>query len=539
MFEKLTKAVTRFFGIIAGSLTGLGAILTAVGYLAERSHLAMLGFTSIPVDLNQYLYTGALFFAGLPGLLLLLTTSMLFDLWVIIPLFLFILWLFSMRNHKMKQLNDTLKEKLKTLIFSNSVAFLSLLMIVQLVSVSWLTQALDIKNVLFEDNIAAPSQSISFVKTDPEILKQLILYKSDHILQLYFCQLFLIILVTAVILRMIIVLLRPKKTSQSPLVYNIVLTLNLVLLTTQVLLLPINFGVLLLDKQYPEVKVRFGDPEEKSMKISDGGTNVNEPPVVTNKIRNQILPLNEPPVVTNTIRNQILPLDETPFIRNLNASPRIFADLNGDALIFTAESNAPQVASTSIKGSTLTLSAVSQGNASITISASDGNGGMTSTTFLATVGEVDNWEPHVENYPAKQILTVGRPSFTRYLAAPPMVFKDVDGDSLTYTAISGAPSVVTATIQMGNMLKVNPIAGGSAKITISANDGKGGTKAASFDVVVIDQNLEWPKDDRLILLYQTDKVLYLYSRSEERVWHVRSDDIHSMVYYGRINIFES
>ena len=499
MFEKLTKTVTRFFGIIAGSLSGLGAILTAVGYLAERSHLAMLGFTSIPVDLNQYLYTGALFFAGLPGLLLLLTTSMLFDLWVIIPLFLIILWLFSMRNHKMKQLNDTLKEKLKNLILSNRVAFLMLLMIVQLVSVSWLTQALDIKNVLFEDNIAAPSQSISFVNTDPEILKQLILYKSDHNLQLYFCQLFLIILVTAVILRMIIVLLRSKKTSQSPLVYNIVLTLNLVLLTTQVLLLPINFGVLLLDKQYPEVKVRFGDPEEKSMKISDGGTNVNEPPVVT-----------------NTIRNQILPLDETPFIRNLNASPRIFADLNGDALIFTAESNAPQVASTSIKGSTLTLSAVSQGNASITISASDGSGGMTSTTFLATVGEVDNWEPDVENYPSKQILTVGRPSFTRYLADPPIVFKDVDGDSLTYTAISGVPSVVTATI-MGNMLKVNPIAGGSAKITISANDGKGGTKAVSFDVVVIDQNLEWPKDDRLILLYQTDKLLYLYSRSEKRV----------------------
>jgi len=79
MLDKLTKTITRFFGIIAGSLSGLGAVLTAVGYLAEHNHLKMLGFTSVPVDLNQYLYTGALFFAILPNIIILQSISLLFE----------------------------------------------------------------------------------------------------------------------------------------------------------------------------------------------------------------------------------------------------------------------------------------------------------------------------------------------------------------------------------------------------------------------------------------------------------------------------
>ncbi len=66
MLEKIFAPVLRFFGIVATSLTGISAVFTAVGFLAERSHLYMLRFTAIPVDLNQYLYTGARFFAYLP-----------------------------------------------------------------------------------------------------------------------------------------------------------------------------------------------------------------------------------------------------------------------------------------------------------------------------------------------------------------------------------------------------------------------------------------------------------------------------------------
>ena len=70
MLEKIFAPVIKFFTITATSLTGISAVFTAVGFLAERSHLNMLGFTSIPVDLHQYLYTGAKFFAYLPIILL-------------------------------------------------------------------------------------------------------------------------------------------------------------------------------------------------------------------------------------------------------------------------------------------------------------------------------------------------------------------------------------------------------------------------------------------------------------------------------------
>ena len=69
MLEKIFAPVLKFFGIIASSFTGITAVFTAVGFIAERSHLHTLGFTSIPVNLNQYLYTGARFFALLPAMI--------------------------------------------------------------------------------------------------------------------------------------------------------------------------------------------------------------------------------------------------------------------------------------------------------------------------------------------------------------------------------------------------------------------------------------------------------------------------------------
>ena len=69
MLEKIFAPVLKFFGIIASSFTVITAVFTAVGFIAERSHPHMLGFTSIPVDLNQYLYTGARFFALLPAMI--------------------------------------------------------------------------------------------------------------------------------------------------------------------------------------------------------------------------------------------------------------------------------------------------------------------------------------------------------------------------------------------------------------------------------------------------------------------------------------
>lgn len=55
-----------FLKILGASLTGLTAILTAAGFLAERARLAMLGLPSSTFDLEQYVETGALLLALLP-----------------------------------------------------------------------------------------------------------------------------------------------------------------------------------------------------------------------------------------------------------------------------------------------------------------------------------------------------------------------------------------------------------------------------------------------------------------------------------------
>ncbi len=66
MLGKLPDALQKFFGFVGASLTGLTALLTATGFLAERARLVMLGLPGTAFDLQQYLETGARFIAFLP-----------------------------------------------------------------------------------------------------------------------------------------------------------------------------------------------------------------------------------------------------------------------------------------------------------------------------------------------------------------------------------------------------------------------------------------------------------------------------------------
>ncbi len=94
---------------------------------------------------------------------------------------------------------------------------------------------------------------------------------------------------------------------------------------------------------------------------------------------------NTPPRLENEIADQMLTADETPLTRNLNANPRIFTDPDGDALTYSAESSNNSVATASISGTVLTVTPIAQGNATISVTADDGNGGQTATTFEVEV----------------------------------------------------------------------------------------------------------------------------------------------------------
>ena len=188
---------------------------------------------------------------------------------------------------------------------------------------------------------------------------------------------------------------------------------------------------------------------------------------------------NRPPNVASVIVNQSLTVGGT-FTRDLNAPQggTVFNDPDGDALTYTASSNAPAIATASVTGSVLTVTALAGGSAIITVTANDGKGGTNSTAFTVTV----NRPPVVANVIPNQLLTVGG-TFTRNLNAAPIVFSDPDGDALSYSASSSAAATATANVA-GSVLTVTAVGGGSATITVIANDGKGGMQSTTFTVTV-------------------------------------------------------
>ncbi|WP_442952060.1 Ig-like domain-containing protein, partial [Paenibacillus sp. 203] len=63
------------------------------------------------------------------------------------------------------------------------------------------------------------------------------------------------------------------------------------------------------------------------------------------------------------------------------------------------------------------------------------------------------------------------------------VFADEDSDALTYTATSTDTGVATVAVN-GSDLKITPVNAGTATITVTANDGKGGTINSQFNVTI-------------------------------------------------------
>ncbi len=142
----------------------------------------------------------------------------------------------------------------------------------------------------------------------------------------------------------------------------------------------------------------------------------------------------------------------------------VFNDADSDALTVTAASSDEAVATVSVvsDSSTLTVSARARGTASITVTASDGNGATVSDAFSVTVkaapvvasaiGDVSGLEAGT----TQQISLAG-------------VFSDADGDALTVTASPGEEAVVTASVASDSS-SLTGAAASTATITVAAAD---------------------------------------------------------------------
>jgi hypothetical protein len=91
-------------------------------------------------------------------------------------------------------------------------------------------------------------------------------------------------------------------------------------------------------------------------------------------------------IVSNKISDIVLYIDSIDFAFNLEAPPAVFYYSNPDVVLsYSIYSSNGSIASASILGSIITVSPVSEGLATITVSADDGKGGTISTDFNVEV----------------------------------------------------------------------------------------------------------------------------------------------------------
>ena len=172
---------------------------------------------------------------------------------------------------------------------------------------------------------------------------------------------------------------------------------------------------------------------------------------------------NRAPVISQSIADQAVTAATE---RRLTLS-RFFSDPDDDNLTYAATSSATGRATVAVASGILTLRGVSPGDATVTVTASDGSLSVRQQ-FSVTVTAVAarNRAPRVAQTAPDRTLRVGR-SFSLDLS---QYFTDPDDDDLSFSAVSDDTDAVTAGVS-GDLLTVRAIAVGSADVTITASDG--------------------------------------------------------------------
>ena len=183
-------------------------------------------------------------------------------------------------------------------------------------------------------------------------------------------------------------------------------------------------------------------------------------------------PPNRPPAVVGAIPSLEVAAGETADVEISS----YFTDPDGDRLDYAAVSSQGGVVSTSASGSVVTVSALSRGSATVTVTARDPGGLEASQSFGVTVPnrgpETTGPLPDLELARGDEVELDVSSRFT-----------DPDGDTLSYRAATSDFSVVTARSR-GNVLVLGAVAGGTATITVTAADPAGLEAALAFEVTV-------------------------------------------------------
>ncbi len=161
---------------------------------------------------------------------------------------------------------------------------------------------------------------------------------------------------------------------------------------------------------------------------------------------------------------------------------RYFGDPDGDALEYTASTSEPGIATATARGSDVTLTGVSDGQTTLTLTATDPDGLTATQTSLVTVaGQGGNTPEPVEDIPAQTISEGG----DRTLVVSGY-FQDPNGDPLAYSAATEDPGVATASVS-GTIVTLRGVASGQTTLTVTATDPGGLSTTLSTLVTVVIQ----------------------------------------------------
>ena len=188
-----------------------------------------------------------------------------------------------------------------------------------------------------------------------------------------------------------------------------------------------------------------------------------------------VLP-NEAPEIVNPIVDMVINLGESLSV-NLND---VFDDDDYVPLTFSTpiSSSRGNVLATLVGDSTLTVYARSIGTATVEVSATDGSGETTPTTFMVrvnampvVVGSLDDIVVNSDGGTSESIDLAG-------------VFSDPDGDALTLSVESADETIATVALS-GTDLVVTGAVAGTTTVTVTATDGvPNSSVSTSFDVLV-------------------------------------------------------
>ena len=191
-----------------------------------------------------------------------------------------------------------------------------------------------------------------------------------------------------------------------------------------------------------------------------------------------VTPDNRAPAAVGTIPAQTMQVGSTVTV-DVSA---YFSDPDGDALTYGAATSDGSVVVATVSASTVTLTGVAGGEATVTATATDPGGLSASQSFAVSVTP-DNRAPAAVGTIPAQTVQVGS-TVTVDVSA---YFSDPDGDALTYGAATSDGSVVVATVS-ASTVTLTGVAGGEATVTATATDPGGLSASQSFAVSVTPDN---------------------------------------------------